>query len=854
MLNQHFFRGFTLADARFYEDLGHFLPDGDLDHLVRSVESPDVRITRRGPWVVCAPSDLPLPRHGWKIHISVVPEQAERAVRIVLAEFARQPFHFKVLRATDLVVSATSRWWQTGQVGKVFALYPTDADDCRAMLERLYPALDGLAGPYVLTDRRYRDSLSLYYRYGEFDTTAVLRSDGTSSPVLRGPDGTEWPDDRTPVYRTPPWVEELFPAPPAEPASRDIHGYLVTKALHHTGCGGIYLAERGDGRGTVILKESRPRTAFAGDGASGQDRLRREYDTLVALRGTGVAPEPVELFQEWEHLFLVQEHIDFGPLAGFLAARCPLAHGDLAPEALALYREQATTVLTNLRAAVAAIHDRGICYGDLSLTNIMVEPETLQVRLVDFESSLPFTEWTGENPATPGFRPPPDSPAWTDPASFDEFGLASVELALITPHNVLRDLSPEALTRCTRHAATLLRYPLGDLLERLELPSDDPGPQDTALLVKEAVRFVENTLTPDRADRPFPSMPEMYVTNPWSVAYGAAGVARGLHRLTGQVHPALRDWMASNTAGLEKLPSGLYLGLAGVGWTLLDIGDTDRGRELIDLATADASADLPANVVEGTAGIGLANLAAWLRTSAETNREAAVGLGDRLIESATDTGLGLSWPVPGATRHPLGYGYGSSGVAAFLLYLHLATGEQRFERFARRALDYELNQLTLRGTRGSGLPGHADQPMLEPYWVRGSAGFGGVLARFCRATGDERLRATLDELAFWTTQGTAMYPGLFNGMAGIVNFALDCGHLLGGNQYVEFAAGMSDAVIALGCPQPEGLAFPGHGLQRFSNDFASGSIGVALVLDRLHRGGPDFNYTLDELLPERGDA
>ncbi|TCO62282.1 class III lanthionine synthetase LanKC [Actinocrispum wychmicini] len=854
MQNYRFFRGYTLADPRFYEDLG-VLPEGDLEREVNVVRSADVRVSRRGPWVMCKPTDVVTPPHGWKIHVSVVPAQARDALRVVLAEFAREPFHFKVIRNSQLVVSATSRWWPPGQVGKIFAIYPRDTADCRALLERLHGVLGDFEGPYVLTDRRYRDSLCLYYRYGEFSNESLIRSDGTSAAVLRGPNGEEWLDERTPAYRKPPWVPDLFPEPPAEPVSRDINGYVVTEALHHTGCGGIYLAERQSDQTKVILKESRPRTAFGADGASGQIRLRREFEALTAARGTGVAPEPIELFQVWEHLFLAEEFIDVGPLAMFLAARSPLAHGDLSPAALDLYRAQVRTVMANLRAAIAALHERGICYGDISMTNIMVEPETLAVRLVDFESSLPFAEWTGENPATQGYRPPPGSTAWTDPRRLDEFGVASIEMALISPRNVLRDLNPHALVRCVRHAAGLLRYPLGDLLERLDLPTpDDDPPPDLDVLVKDAVRFIENTLTPDRADRPFPTSPQMYVTNPWSVSYGVAGVLRGLHRLTGQVHSGLRDWMDRNAAGLDKLPAGLYFGLSGVGWTLLDVGETDRGRELIDRADRTAPDDLPATVLDGTVGIGLARLAAWQRVGDGDDLAAAARIGDHLIDTASDSGIGLWWPRPEAKKHPLGYAHGSSGVAAFLLYLHLATGDGRYFRTARRALDYELNQLTPRGGSGIGLPGHADHPLLEPYWERGSSGFGGVLARFCRVTGDERLRPTLDHLVSCTLQGTAVYPGLVNGMSGIVNFALDCRHLLGGDSYRDLAAGMAEGVLAMACPQPEGLAFPGHGLLRYSNDFASGSMGIALVLDRLRRGGPDFNYTLDELLPESPDA
>jgi hypothetical protein len=90
----------------------------------------------------------------------------------------------------------------------------------------------------------------------------------------------------------------------------------------------------------------------------------------------------------------------------------------------------------------------------------------------------------------------------------------------------------------------------------------------------------------------------------------------------------------------------------------------------------------------------------------------------------------------------------------------------------------------------------------------------------------------------------------------MANFALDCDHLLGSTPetpYRELATRITPPMLALACEQPEGIAFPGNGLMRFSTDFATGSAGIALVLDRVRRGGPDVNSTLDELL-EPSDA
>ncbi len=40
-----------------------------------------------------------------------------------------------------------------------------------------------------------------------------------------------------------------------------------------------------------------------------QRSLRREYRLLQVLSGSGVTPEPVDYFVDWEHEFLVEEFI-----------------------------------------------------------------------------------------------------------------------------------------------------------------------------------------------------------------------------------------------------------------------------------------------------------------------------------------------------------------------------------------------------------------------------------------------------------------------------------------------------------------------------------------------------------------
>ncbi|GAA2815081.1 class III lanthionine synthetase LanKC [Kitasatospora sp. CM 4170] len=888
------YQAFAVADPLFFDTLGRAPFDPDLQREMSELVGADGEVTESGVWAGCrAVAAPPLPEHGWKIHVSAVPEDAAVALRAVAAEFHRTPFHFKCLRSTRLVRLGAARWWPPGQIGKVVVIYTHSAEQCRELLARLAGPLADVRGPYVLTDRRYGKSGCLYYRYGEFISSGTVGADGTARSVLHGPDGRRWTDDRDPVYRRPPWVPELCDEEQADGSgSHVLHGYQVVRALHYGGAGGVYLARRvSDGR-EVVLKEARPHTAHAEDGSDAQQRLRREFEALQLLSGTGVAPEPLELFEEWEHLFLAEEFVDGMALVTFIGRSNPIAGNAVTEQGVAEYAKVVDTVVDGLREALAACHARDLVHGDVSLTNVVVDPETLRVRLIDFESVRSLSARQDQYPGTPGFAPAmPAQPTTadgrtsgdsavadraTDGRAFDEYALAAVELAMLLPRNTLLALDPPALARSTRHVAALLRRPVDGLLHALGLPLDEAPEQrlDLPDAVARAVGFMEAVMTPEREDRPFPADPAVFRTNPWSVAHGAAGVLRAVHGITGRFPEPIRDWMVRAEPRLDRLPPGLCYGLAGVAWTLCDAGEPDWGAAVLDRALrtasgtaggsgtatasgttrATAAADaLPADLATGSAGLGLACLALWRGIGETRHLHEAARIADGLVEAAEDAGQGLYWS-DGTGRPPqIGYAHGSSGIALFLLYLHCATGDDRYLRVGRRALAHDLAQGVVQGDGMLSIPGRVGSAVYSPYWLRGSAGVGTALARYCALLPDEEpLHRALDGILRRGVGGVTITTGLYRGMAGPTNLALDCVRLLDRPDLREPAERSARAILSLAGRRPEGLAFPGESLLRYSTDFATGSAGIALVLDRLHRGSADFNYTLDELLPATG--
>src|SRR6202035_3312762 len=103
-----------------------------------------------------------------------------------------------------------SKRWDRGGSGKVITVYPRDETHFRALIETLHAATRALTGPYVLSDRRYRDSRCVHYRYGSLRTLGERDAFGRRMSTVVGPDGSSVVDSRAAAFTPPPWVVDPF--------------------------------------------------------------------------------------------------------------------------------------------------------------------------------------------------------------------------------------------------------------------------------------------------------------------------------------------------------------------------------------------------------------------------------------------------------------------------------------------------------------------------------------------------------------------------------------------------------------------------------------------------------------------
>ncbi len=862
---------YTLTESPFFEPFSDgYEPSDELKRLVEEQIrelAAGWRISRDGVWFHAHPVHAELPPQGWKVHVSATPDNARtiltRAARIAL----RNAVPFKFALDDNTLSLMGSKAWYRGGSGKFMTFYPRDTEQFRSLVEQLYVELRDEPGPYILSDKRYRDCRVLYYRYGGILPISKLDHTGQKTAVLSTPDGELVPDRRTPYFAPPAWTADPFPSEPSASAAEITlkdGRYRVVRALAFSNSGGVYLAEDRETGAQVVIKEARPHTAVHRS-SDAIGRLERERAILERLAETGVAPKPLDWFSEWEHAFLVEEYLEGLDIRELVLTQSPLTLVHPSREDSRRFYEIFTKTFTSFLSALATAHAHGVVLGDLSAANLRIEPETYTVRLIDFEGS--FRVGVDQPPLlfTRGFKDPKREGEVAHEFADDYYAAAAIMLYTLFPvaalSSVRGDLYDDVFRTFVEDAgwsqtavyeivsglaaSTMTPERALELLERpVEIAApryrDDAGADDCRTIARGLGDFLRAQMAPERDSGLFPADPFMYQTNALSLGFGACGVLAAMRKSGLEVPRAAYDWLERRLDECDPrdLAPGLLTGSAGIAWCLSELGLGDRAAALMAHANASPLLERHHSYLHGMAGVGMANLHLHLRTGEARWLEAANRIAGALLASAKDDERGLSWEADDLTH--IGLGYGQSGVALFLLRLSQATQSVALRAAGRRALDFDLSHGIEMQSGVLSFPRAPGDPTYEPYLEEGSAGIAKVAMRYGAW---DRIDAILADS--WRKYAT--FPGLLYGVGSFVDVLTDAHVLSGEDTYLAMArrpiAGLRALYVL---EQPRGCATPGDGLTRISCDYATGVAGVLRALHRYTHLGPS-DFMLDEL-------
>jgi len=794
-------------------------------------------------WFVFDPGNVRLPLQGWKIHVAACLDNAERVLDAVWEYCVPRGIEFKFLRSKGALLARVSKYAPRGYSGKLVTIYPGGDAQCETILRELGALLDGEPSPYILSDLRWGGG-PLYVRYGAFVKRHCVAGSGQIVPAVADADGTLVPDRRGPAFYLPPWVtlpDFLAPHLAARNAVT-VAGlpYTIERVLHFSNGGGIYAGRDTRTGEQVVLKEGRPHAGLDARGEDAVRRVEREHEMLERLAGVPGIPAAHELRWIGEHRFLVMEFVDGKPLNRAIVQRYPLIDVTAGPEEFARYTEWALHIYDQVEAAVEAMHQRGVVYGDLHLFNIMVRDSETdgddRIAVLDFEVAAPIETATRPGLGNPGFA----APRGTIGADVDRYALACLRLALFLPMtNVLWLSRPKA-----RHYAEIIaeHFPappefLAKAVEVITPAGAPPSPRIEADpagwpdLRENLTRAILASATPERDDRLFPGDIQQFTVGGLGLAYGAAGVLHTLAVTGAGRHPQLEEWLVERVknpgAGARTT---LYDGLHGAAYVLDELGYEQLALDTLDLCMHDGMESLGLDLQGGLAGVGLNLLHFADRTGEPALRAAAHRAAELVAERLGDE---ESVPETSGREHPYaGLMRGSAGPALLLLRAYDDTGDAGFLDRAAVALRQDLRRCVV---RTSGVLEVNEGWRTMPYLDVGSIGIGMVLDEYLARRDDEQFAEASRGVQLAAHSTMYILPGLFSGRAGILLYLAGRSPCPGTDPHV---ARQVRGLAWHALPYGGGLAFPGTALRRLSMDLATGTAGVLLALGAALHGEP----------------
>ncbi|WP_225413696.1 class III lanthionine synthetase LanKC [Stigmatella hybrida] len=888
---------YSLLDDDYYESIESYVSSPEYLEQVRPHLDDSWRVQVGGYWTYCRLGpDAPRLAEGWKIHLAASELSDLELLRRTVPLLAREKVAFKFCADRRMLQLSSHKNMPRTGAGKFVAIYPSSQESFVRLLALLDEATQGMKGPFLLTDRPYKASKVVYYRYGEHYGYDVLHPSGRRTAVIRSPEGKWVSDERKGYFKLPPWITDPFSD--WKPVERPKQGagvplqnrYRVQAAMKFHGAGGIYRGVDTQTGSNIIIREARPVLGGTDEDEEGFRLLQKEGRILSKLGPTGYTANFVALFKEWEHLFLVQEQLSAESLWGYSMG---FFHGSTELLPSHLFTRIRDTI-RKIIAGLKTVHAHDVVLRDITRNNVMFTASH-EVKFIDLEFAyeLDRTEAPIEN-WTPGYTSPEQRENGRPHPADDHYAMGALILDMVSFSAPGLDLNREGILASYRQ--TLADYELpGELyditvglleperqrrwdldrvlkvLETCRVPSstrpfvilgDAPPsrPAPTAELREEIAKTVEGLKTfildsadYNRDDRLWPTRPELYWSNPLHLSYGATGTAYFLQRAMGEVPRPVLDWMVNHFKPSDY-PPGLFSGLSGVAWAFLDFGLQAQAEAAMEAAVGSPLIYEHPDLFWGTSGWGLANLAFWHRTGADRYLKRAMDAGEHMLRTKLENAQGAYWELNGTM--PLGFGHGNSGVALFLLGLHAACKEERFLDAAIKGLDFEM--ANCEQLEGSVLwfP-RVNAPLSapkSPHMRHGSAGVGTALLRGYRATGDERLRKFADRCANTVSERHTNKLWWEYGLAGYGEFLLDMYLFLGDERYLNNAFHLAEAILPHRMTRKNGFAFASQDLFRISCDFGAGSAGVGLFLHRLLNPSLPRLLTVDGLIPPRNAA
>lgn len=781
-----------------------------------------------------------IPSQGWKIHISCTLDNYYEILLKVSSYCFQNKTSYKFLKNVKLIKESISKAADRGSSGKFITIYPVDELDFKNIISDLYGILKGYNGPYILSDKRYKDSKVLFYRYGRLKYNEDEPYENRF--YIYDELGNKYIDSREPIFRLPPFIKDPFNCELNEPENHLLNGkYEVIKAIHMSNSGGVYLANDTIECKTVILKEARP--FLVGNESKDSVYLRkREGYFLSILNDLNVSPKIYEEFYEWEHYYLAVEYIDGYGLHEHIGKHGTAIFFDY--EASSTLFEENIKIIKSLMEKTKIIHDLGIYINDLTSQNIIIENS--EAYFIDFEFAQYQLEIENLVPYSPGYY---DSK--TDsitPRERDYISLGYIIMNMFIPSNYLAAIDKNTALRVFKSFNQKYNIPenivfiVEELLknyENLDLEDminmlDEKTYQN--LMVENEITIIKNRLLlefkKNFGKNPIFETSKLNFELPLNLMNGDIGVIVNIAESIEDSHK--EDFLYKYVTPLlnNKIindPS-LWYGLSGLIIALLRLGDESNasklGEKIINEGLLNQTKSL--NLSNGIAGIGLAYIELYKQVAKDEYLSIVLNIGDILLSTQDSKGY---W-IDEKNEVIVGLKKGNLGISLLLIQLYSIKKDKKYLQAVKNNLQYLTSNLeTFNGALIIGEK--INSAKKTPYLSDGVAGLIIIIKKYLEFENNEELRNILIKLVTTCKCDFSTNVSLFDGLSGMGLALLEAYRFLKTDDLLEAAYNIFKSITLYKVEINGVHYYPNSSIIQISSDIESGESGVLYFFNEL---------------------
>lgn len=821
-----------------------------------------------------------LPNQGWKIHISVVPYQSIELFKVIISTLKDFNVNWKIPSSFKKLKRITYGGVQIEQTGKVVTIYPSNKKVFKILMGKLHEITKMFFGPKVPTDKKYKNSNCLFYRYGAFkDLYYYDKYTGIKVPSLYNNKGELEIDNRSPGKYKPEWVEPIFIEENQE--FINIGKFLlkknikIDKVIKQGGKGGIYLVNYKGKK--AILKEGRANVVTDELGRDVRDRLKNESEILIILNDVSISPKPLDFFKMSENVYLLMEFFEGKTLRKYIEELHYISE----------YNDEILIqICEELFSIIQVFHEKKIIIRDLSPNNIIIDKSGLKI--IDLElahiTNGNYKTFTGY---TAGYVKMGEEDGERSSYKDDIYAFGALLYFISTGidpyfkfeeyktffeklNNFLNYIETPILRKIGKMGVKLMRNPDISfnidffneyLVEKKSLKKFDDQCMNKELILDKALSIADYIY--NIAD--FENKKTLWPTNGLSELFhignfnngvsGSAYYYYELYEITKDKKylyyaKDIIEWV-NNNHGYETnaTPPGLYFGYGAIPWILSNLGKklkdnslTNKAIEIANLIANDKIRQM--NISHGASGIGLMLMEVFEQTGDNELLIKASEMGDLVIKNAKYQEDKIYWNAISTLKEgfkihkPIGYSHGIAGIGYFLLSLYSLTKEEKFLKIVYEVIK-TLDRTSIEIANGKAVTwAHSlddiNSTIGWTHWCNGASGVGNFLLPASQIIKNNKIIKLSEKCADAVNLSSAF--GSFcqcHGLAGNGDFLINAFRFTNNQKYYETAVSNSQKLLALKYIQNNLWLWTIEDRQTFGIEYMTGYVGIYSFLLRL---------------------